>query len=97
MNFNKIVSFYGQYQNDPDLGRVAYNHGYTQKYIKAVIFQQRKKYILMGTYEIHKNFGVCNKSEDENIFMKNKFQIIAIFIFVGCDLYYFYYFEMFYE
>jgi hypothetical protein len=26
----------------------------------------------MGTYEIHKNFGVCNKSEDENNFMKNE-------------------------
>jgi hypothetical protein len=32
-------------------------------FAKSVIFKQRKKYILMGTYEIHKNFGVCNKSE----------------------------------
>ena len=42
----------------------------------------------MGTYEIHKNFGVCNKSEDENDF-KNKFQIfsvIAIFIYPGTFL-----------
>jgi hypothetical protein len=39
----------------------------------------------MGTYEIHKNVGVCNKSEDENNFMKNKFKIfpvIAIFIYL---------------
>ena len=53
-------------------------------FAKPVIFKQRKKYILMGTYEIHKHFGVCNKSEDENNFMKNKFQIfpvIAIFIY----------------
>jgi hypothetical protein len=39
MNFNKIDSFYGQYQNDPDLGRVAYNHEYTQKYIKISSFK----------------------------------------------------------
>ena len=26
-------------------------------FAKPVIFKQRKKYILMGTYEIHKNFG----------------------------------------
>ena len=26
----------------------------------------------MGTYEIHKNFGICNKSENENNFMKNE-------------------------
>ena len=32
----------------------------------------------MGTYEIHKNFGVCNKSEDENNFMKNEFQIFPV-------------------
>ena len=32
----------------------------------------------MGTYEIHKNVGVCNKSEDENNFMKNKFQIFPV-------------------
>ena len=39
----------------------------------------------MGTYENHKKIGVCNKSEDENNFMKNKFQIfpvIAIFIYL---------------
>jgi hypothetical protein len=29
----------------------------------------------MGTYENHKKIGVCNKSEDENNFMKIKFQI----------------------
>jgi hypothetical protein len=57
-------------------------------FAKPVIFKQRKKYILMGTYEIHKNFGVCNKSEDENN-LKNKFQIfsvIAIFIYPGTFL-----------
>ena len=32
----------------------------------------------MGTYEIHKNFGVWNKSEDENNFMKDKFQIFPV-------------------
>jgi hypothetical protein len=32
----------------------------------------------MDTYEIHKKFGVCNKSEDENNLMKNKFQIFPI-------------------
>ena len=32
----------------------------------------------MDTYEIHKKFGVCNKSEDENNLMKNKFQIFPV-------------------
>ena len=32
----------------------------------------------MGTYEIHTNFGVWNKSEDENNFMKDKFQIFPV-------------------
>ena len=34
MNFNKIVRFLRKISNDPDLGRVAYNHEYTQIYIK---------------------------------------------------------------
>jgi hypothetical protein len=41
-------------------------------FAEPVIFKQRKKYVLMGTYEIPTNFGVCNKSEDENNFMKNE-------------------------
>jgi len=36
----------------------------------------------MGTYEIHKNFGVCNKSEDENNFMKNKYQNVLRYSYI---------------
>jgi hypothetical protein len=32
----------------------------------------------MDTYEIHKKFGVCNKSEDENNLMKYKLQIFPV-------------------
>ena len=34
----------------------------------------------MGTYEIHKHFGVCNKSEDENNFIKNEIYKILMYI-----------------
>ena len=49
-------------------------------FAKPVILKQRKKYILMGTYEIHKHFGVCNKSEDENNFIKNEIYKILMYI-----------------
>jgi hypothetical protein len=39
MNFNKIVRFLRTISNDPDLGRVAYNHEYTQIYIKISSFK----------------------------------------------------------
>jgi hypothetical protein len=39
MNFNKMVRFLRTISNDPDLGRVAYNHEYTPKYIKISSFK----------------------------------------------------------
>ena len=39
MNFNKIVRFLRTISNDPDLSRVAYNHEYTQIYIKISPFK----------------------------------------------------------
>jgi hypothetical protein len=65
-------------------GKSIYNVAIAGKFLillffaKPVIFKQRKRYILMGTYEIHTNFGVWNKSEDENNFMKDKFQIFPV-------------------
>jgi hypothetical protein len=42
---------------------------------KPLIFKQRKKYILMGTYEIHKNFGVCNKLEGIFVIISDPIEI----------------------
>jgi hypothetical protein len=40
----------------------------------------------MGTYEIHKNFGVCNKSEDENNFMKNERRNFNVYLGIYLNL-----------
>ena len=46
MNFNKIVRFLRTTSNDPDHGRVAYNHEYTQIYIKISSFKSLDIYKL---------------------------------------------------
>ena len=62
MNFNKIVGFLQTISNDPNLGRVAYNHEYTQIYIKILSFKSLNSDIYKLFLYFYRNSDTENNS-----------------------------------